>query len=95
MSFICKVFYTLPGSDDVHHLKWMNTQPDIAVYKTKKKYKAALIVDSMTYEPHMHANCPRMPDDYYTSFATNEKGAFGRDRATGNVLKEGKDYNIK
>lgn len=93
MSFICKVFFTLPGSDEVRHLKWMNLHTDIAVHKTLKKYKAAHIVDTMTYEPHMHmeGKVPKKPMEYFTSFAVNKAAAFGRTRATGDVLREGKD----
>jgi len=91
MSFICKVFYTLPGSDRVHNAKWMNTVPAAAIHKTKKKYKAAHITDTMTYEPHMSNNCPRKPEEWYTSFSVNKTGAFGRSKATGEVLRDGRD----
>jgi len=51
MNTVCKVFYTVPGSDHWHHMKWMNTEPEDAIKKTLKKYKRVVIQDTIVYTP--------------------------------------------
>jgi len=42
----------MPGCDDWHHLKWMNTSPEDAIKKTLKKYKQGVVIqDTIVYTP--------------------------------------------
>lgn len=83
MNFICKVLFTTPfcNDGDVRSIKWMNTKPDSAIRKTRKKYPNCEIVDTVCYEPRFKKPCPPPPDNFvYTSFATVLSGPRGNRR---------------